>query len=319
MLSRLQEWATRHGYALACGEASVVVEALDEIRSRQEAGEFETGFTRARLVRFSRKGGGDLPEGVRQVLMIAVPLPAYHLTFTVEGAPFMAVVPPTYVGDARLPEVVRAQLEEEEPGLDLGLEPLTAPLKSVAARLGLVRYGRNNITYVPRIGSYFRLVGFLTRAVVAPAAGGKAQSYGAMPICANCDFCLRACPTGAIAEDRFLLRAERCRTLHSETPGPWPEQFPVESHDCLIGCLICQRVCPVNAGRLRYETAPVLFTEEETAALLREENDRPGAVGDGLRGKLDAIGMLGDAPVLGRNLGIVLRSRGAGPGGRVAP
>ena len=307
MVSRLKDWAARRGYALAWGDVSVVGEALAEIRRLRQAAELDPGFARSRLGLFDEAPADRLPREARSVLLLAVPRPAHRLTFTVDGAPVVAVVPPTYVAFGRLPGVVRTELAADGLEAELGLEPLVAPLKTLAARLGLVRYGRNNVTYAPGMGSYFQLVGFLTRAALARPEGWRPQPPRPLPTCVDCDLCRAACPTGAIDEDRFLLRAERCRALHTETPGPWPERFPVESHDCLIGCLACQEVCPVNAGRLTWETLPVRFTEDETRTLLRETGDPPGALPDGIRARLDAIGMLDDAPVLGRNLGVLLR------------
>ena len=42
-----------------------------------------------------------------------------------------------------------------------------APIKTVAAMLGLVRYGRNNIAYADGIGSYLQLCGYITDARLA--------------------------------------------------------------------------------------------------------------------------------------------------------
>jgi epoxyqueuosine reductase len=288
-----------------------VGEALAEIRRLRQAAELDPGFSGDWLDFFARPPADPLPREARSVLLLAVPRPAHRLVFAVEGVPVVAVVPPTYVAFGRLPGVVQAELAADGLEAELGLEPLVAPLKTIAARLGLVRYGRNNVTYAPGMGSYFQLVGFLTRVALEPSEEWRPRPARSLSACAGCDLCRGACPTGAIDEDRFLLRAERCRALHTETPGPWPERFPVESHDCLIGCLACQEVCPVNAGRLTWETLPVHFTEDETRTLLRETRDPERALPDGIRAKLDAIGMLGDAPVLGRNLGVLLRGPAA--------
>ena len=49
-----------------------------------------------------------------------------------------------------------------------------------------------------------------------------------LPRCEHCRSCARACPTGAIAADRFLLHAERCLVFHNERPGtiPFPRWIP---------------------------------------------------------------------------------------------
>ncbi len=310
MIHELKEWAARHGYAVAWGDLSAVAGALDDIGRRDAGGELDEEVRRAWRGEFDGPAGGGSEEP-RGVLLVAVPRAAHRVTFTVGGAPVATLVPPTYVGYRRLPALVREQLEADGPGTRLELEPLSAPLKGTAARLGLVRYGRHNVTYVPGMGSYFQMVGFLTRAALELPAGWRPLPPRELPTCAGCDLCLEACPNGAITEDRFLIRAERCRTLHNETPGPWPERFPVAAHDCLIGCLACQEACPVNAGRLRIEAAPVRFDEAETRALLRDEVGGADPAAERLRAGIEALGMIHHAPVLGRNRGLLLRARAA--------
>jgi len=62
----------------------------------------------------------------------------------------------------------------------------------------------------------------------------------------------------------------RREMLHAffRVDGPDPENLAPPSPECLIGCLKCQLVCPENSGRVKYEKAPVVFSAEETQALL---------------------------------------------------
>ena len=89
-----------------------------------------------------------------------------------------------------------------------------------------------------------------------------------MPECADCGACVKLCPTGAISGQRFLLHAEKCYTLHSESPRPLPDEIPPPSPKCIMGCMRCQGVCPVNKGCLKVEKTNVVFTEEETQSIL---------------------------------------------------
>ncbi len=113
---------------------------------------------------------------------------------------------------------------------------------------------------------------------------------------------------GAIDKERFLLHAEKCYTLFSESPEPIPESLKLPSPKCLIGCLKCQQVCPENKGLLRYEEMTVYFNSEETGAFL-------GAAGvsrrtmDQAQSKFLKLGLTEGFPVLARNLKRMLKLR----------
>jgi epoxyqueuosine reductase len=92
-----------------------------------------------------------------------------------------------------------------------------------------------------------------------------------MSRCKDCELCRRACPTGAIASDRFLLHAERCLTYHNEKEASilFPEWIKPEWHNCIVGCIRCQAACPENRPFLNVFGETAEFTEEETRLLLR--------------------------------------------------
>jgi epoxyqueuosine reductase len=91
-----------------------------------------------------------------------------------------------------------------------------------------------------------------------------------MEACQKCQACQRACPTGAINTDRFLLHAERCLTFRNEKPGevPFPDWVVPSWHNCLVGCMHCQRVCPENKELRDTVVGDYVFSEEETRLLL---------------------------------------------------
>ena len=91
-----------------------------------------------------------------------------------------------------------------------------------------------------------------------------------MDLCQKCTACLRHCPTGAITSERFLLRAERCITFHNEEPSdvPFPAWLDASWHNCLVGCLHCQSICPENKDYLAWVGEGAKFSAEETALLV---------------------------------------------------
>ncbi|MCJ7634639.1 hypothetical protein MUP77_19895 [Candidatus Bathyarchaeota archaeon] len=95
-----------------------------------------------------------------------------------------------------------------------------------------------------------------------------------MKQCEKCQACQRSCPTGAISSDRFLLHAERCIAYLNERKGdiPFPTWIDPSWHNCLYGCLYCQRVCPEDRLFLNWTVEKEEFSQEETELLLREQS-----------------------------------------------
>jgi len=89
-----------------------------------------------------------------------------------------------------------------------------------------------------------------------------------MERCESCRACLNDCPTGAITSDRFLIRAERCMTFHNERLGRFPVWIDPSWHNCLVGCLRCQRVCPENIRFREWIEEGEVFSQEETTLIL---------------------------------------------------
>jgi epoxyqueuosine reductase len=255
--------------------------------------------------------------------MVAVPSPISVLPVTMGGRKIDALIPPTYVRYNATFKEVLDDMKANALGADAEAEILRAPLKSLAVHMGLVSYGRNNITYVPGLGSGYQLCGYIVwpreRAVeVCPTAEGRET---ALERCTSCRACIKACPTGAIREDRFLISAERCFTLHSESRRPIPAWARPPKSLCLIGCMNCQQVCPENKGRLKTVPSGVEFTAEETEAVINagrrlatsgsdaghaaKSEESPSFIS--ARAKFEKLGMSEDLEVMGRNLDYFLR------------
>jgi len=315
----IRDWARARGYALAFGSPDAVRDVKTEIESRRVRGDLAPHFYRRSLSSFRYLDDAEMAD-LGTVIVLAVPRAAHRLTFSLPTGPFQAVMPPTYRSYRALFTAVHDDLTTGPLPSGVRLMALGAPLKNVAARLGLVTYGRNNVTYLAGGGSYHQLVGFVVDAPhpglpggdsrprnrESGAAGAAASPGVAMsPACMDCRACVKACPTGAISGDRFLLHAERCLTFINENPGDWPEWVPSSAHKCLVGCLTCQQVCPPNKGRLKFVDLEPAFTEEETAAIL-EDGSTPAArrrrVWKAVKVKLAELGFPGHEDSLTRNL-----------------
>jgi len=320
---RLRDWATARGYGLAIGGSGVIVEVKRKLEERRAAGLIEAGFYAENLSSFKFLEGLAV-SGPVSLVMVAVPSPIHTLPATAGGRTFEMLIPPTYVRYRATFDDVLGDMKANVLPEDVKAETLRAPLKSLAVHMGLAAYGRNNVTYVAGLGSGHQLCGYAVgtdlETTERSASGTDAETM--LERCRDCRACLKVCPTGAIREDRFLISAERCFTLHSESRRPLPAWAKVGRSNCLIGCLACQQICPENKGRLRTAPSGVKLTGDEAEALMevgRRLESGAGGVSAGAiderimasfrraRAKLDRLGMTEDAEVMGRNLANFIR------------
>ncbi len=196
-------------------------------------------------------------------VIIAAPQPQYSVGFTIGKHKLTALIPPTY--HHGIDQEIRRILSNILLPQGYNLFDLDVPKKLLAVRSGLAHYGRNNLAYIPKLGSYFRLLAFGTD---LPASSNNWHESKIMESCSNCQACLKACPTAAIDQDRFLIRAERCLTLHNELAGYFPEWIEPEWHHCLVGCMQCQWNCPENKTLKDWEIELGSFTRSETHEIL---------------------------------------------------
>ncbi|HEY9593424.1 MAG TPA: 4Fe-4S double cluster binding domain-containing protein, partial [Spirochaetia bacterium] len=296
------------GYRVATGSAELIGEVRASIRTRRDRGELDRRFAGAWLGWLDAPAGTNARSSVVSVLAVAVPSPACRVRFALDTGTLTAVIPPTYSEDTGADERLMDDLAASFPLLRGALRPVYSGRKALAVKLGLAAYGVNNITYTPGLGSLVRLAAFESAVALPATRGERASVTGQLDECESCGHCRDACPTGAISGDRFLLRAERCLTSVNERPGPWPSWIPASAHNCLVGCMVCQEICPRNDGLLSVRDTGVEFTREETRALLGGAWEST-AVADAIRARLAGIGLDGYADVIGRNLAALVSVR----------
>lgn len=228
-------------------------------------------------------------SGARSLIVGALPHPQSRVAFTWRGLRFTVLVPPSYIRYWELTRNAENLLNERLAPQGHWARFARVPQKALAVRSGLARYGRNNITYVPGLGSFHMLVSYYSS---LPCEREDWVEPQLLERCESCTACRRACPTEAIAEDRFVVRQDRCITFYSGYSGPQehPEWLDPSWIECLIGCRRCQIVCPENRPFRRRVEDGWEFSEEETAMLL--EGLTGATVPAATRGKLEAMGLI---------------------------
>jgi len=280
-----------------------VEETEREIESRLREGLLDRTLHKEYLASAIFKAPEEMPRP-ESVAVVAVPQPTLRLTFMRGGKAFSATVPPTYFDADEVDDLAVREMGRFYGG---GHNFVRAhlPLKVLACRGGLALYGRNNIAYIPGWGSFFRLTAFFTD---VGAGEDVWEEPKMLPECGGCRICIDACPAGVMGGDRFMARAERCLTYLNEKPSevPFPAWVSPSWHNAVVGCMICQRVCPANRGVVGSVEDRGEFSEDETGYLLGGDfSDREKAAA--MEKKLKPVGL--DLSSFPRNLRALIGER----------
>jgi len=300
--AKLLQPLEERGYRGRVVSAHRLHELQEGIETHHRQGLLDETLFRKYLSNFVFSLPDSLPEA-RSLIVVAVPDPQIRFTFTWNGKRIPLIVPPTYLHWQRTDQRAEDALVEILEPAGYRVAKAVLPKKLLAVRSGLAAYGKNNITYVPGLGSFHRLVVFYSD---LPCKQDDWREPKMMERCEKCVACLRHCPTGAITSERFLLRAERCITFHNEQPNdvPFPAWFDASWHNCLVGCFHCQSICPENRDFLAWVGDGAEFSSEETT-LLAEGVPLAQLPAETIR-KLEQSDLVGLLDSLPRNLKFLL-------------
>jgi epoxyqueuosine reductase len=243
-------------------------------------------------------------ENMTSIISLAKPVPPFEVKLFWKSKHISLLIPPTYLyGEQIINEAkqdLKAFLNPEGYNVSYAL----IPQKTLAVRSGLAQYGKNNITYISEMGSFYRLIAFYSD---LPVEKDNWQELEMMEMCNTCNACVRKCPTGAISGDRFLLYAEKCLTYHNEQPGdiPFPEWIKTSWHNCVVGCLHCQKVCPANKKVKDWVEPGPTFNENEINFIFNESKFENLPVT--LKEKIEKFDLVNYFEVLSRNFSVFLK------------
>ncbi len=211
LLKNLQTEFEKYGARFRIVSIDHLKELREDIEELRRGGAITEEFYRKNLSFLRFEKPDELPTA-RSIIVIAIPQGITVVNFKVDGKNHDIVIPPTYIY-----EDIRATCKDSLVKIlgqaDREIVRTALPLKLLAVRSGLGRYGRNNICYVEGMGSFHRLEAFYTS---HPFRVDNWQKVEMMDICSSCSLCMEDCPTRAIAAERVLIDAQRCLTHFNE-------------------------------------------------------------------------------------------------------
>jgi epoxyqueuosine reductase len=163
-------------------------------------------------------------------------------------------------------EQLRVAIEKLTPNVETRVYVDTGPIveRAFARLTGMGWMGKNTCLINEQKGSWFFLGVILTNLELE-------LDLPAPDRCGSCTRCLEACPTGALIEP-YVMDASRCISyLTIELKGAIPQEFRKAIGGNVVGCDICQDVCPWNNRPLSVASGPLL--DEAT----RQENSVTGS------------------------------------------
>jgi epoxyqueuosine reductase len=289
----------REGYRGRIVSIQHIADLKEEIKGSYNEGVFDEVFFQERLTRFEFSIFHRFP-GANSIIITSAPQPQQRVSFSFKRRTYHLTVPPTYsyetdgINENILSDILKPK--------GFKLYPAKLPEKLLAVRSGLAKYGKNNITYIEGMGSFHRIKVFLSD---LPAIEDDWLGLQVMEQCNKCSACVNKCQPGAIAPHRFLIQAEKCLTFHNERQGEFPDWIEPSWHNCLIGCMGCQIVCPANKKFFNWFEEKESFTEKETELILKGTSCHklPRATAN----KLQRLNLLEDLDIIPRNLNVLIK------------
>jgi epoxyqueuosine reductase len=193
-----------------------------------------------------RSPAGVLPN-VRSILMLAM---SYHLDVaSLPHQPGKGRVARYAWGQGDYHDLIHRKLKQlcrHARSLDENISIRgvvdTAPLleREFAQLTGMGWHAKNTMLINRELGSWFLIAAILTDAELVPDAAMSTNH------CGTCTACIEACPTDAFVEPGSLDATKCISYLTIEHRSPIPLELRSQMSDWILGCDVCQDVCPWN-------------------------------------------------------------------------
>lgn len=115
------------------------------------------------------------------------------------------------------------------------------PARTASLRAGMGTIGHHGLLIHPRYGTRMVII------LMATNLSCSQDSLNARPddACKKCGRCALVCPTGAL-DERGMSHPERCLRNYMMEGILVPQEIRSKMGNRLLGCDLCQRVCPMN-------------------------------------------------------------------------
>lgn len=139
-------------------------------------------------------------------------------------------------------DVMRTMMHEALKNLDIEYKALvdnhSINERKCLEMTGLAFHGKNNLMIHKDLGSFFFIGLVLTKEKYPEYIVENTLS------CGDCTICIKACPVGAL-DNGFNWKT--CISGYNQEKRSLTD-YEISKNTLLIGCDICQRVCPFNRG-----------------------------------------------------------------------
>ena len=137
------------------------------------------------------------------------------------------------------------------------------PAREAAVRAGLGTILKSGLLLTPQYGTHVVII-LMATDIECPQPDRTPPAFS----CLNCNRCVEACPSGALDREG-MSHPERCMRNFMMEGIPVPEPLRKRMGMRLLGCDICQRVCPMQPSTAEQVTLPLpldgFLTLDETA------------------------------------------------------
>jgi len=203
----------------------------------------------------------SLMSDARCIMLCAMP----YQPFGMQG--INAQIDAYYITSNRAHEAVKQLARRIEE--TLCVRALPSPpvfIKPLAVRSGLGEFGKNGLVSV---GEYGTRISLQAIALNIPIETDDRTEKHFSAMCTHCNRCVNACPTHAL-DGSGNISLSRCLRAQPEGEA-FPESMREHLGASILGCDVCQRVCPRNAHVSLTSPDAALSAALDLSALLRGE------------------------------------------------